>query len=106
MPISTETRAMVRATLASRIDMLGRELSHLSPVRIAFAVDDIRREAQHCRFDAVARLASGLEREMASAGTTVVLPYLEAMGDALDCDTLPPAHQTALLASVGVRLYG
>ena len=41
-------------------------------------------------------------------GTTIILPYLEAMGDALACEeaTVPPAQQAALLASVGIRLHG
>jgi hypothetical protein len=105
MGTCTETRAMVRAQLADRIDLLGRELAHLTPSRVAFAVDDIRREARGHRMDAVATLASGLERAMATTGgTTVVIPYLEAMGDALACDS--EAATAALLASVSVRLHG
>ena len=109
MGIRTDTRAIVRTALADRIDMLGRELSHLTHARIAFAVDDIRREAHRSRFETLALLASGLERAMAtSGGTTIVLPYLEAMSAALACEevTVPPAHQAALLASVGIRLHG
>jgi hypothetical protein len=107
--MNAETRSFVRARIAARIDTLGRELSHLSPARIAFAVDDIRREARDARMETLATLASGLERAIAtSGGTAVVLPYLEAMGDALECDgkRLPPAAQASLLASVGLRLHG
>lgn len=107
--MNAETRSFVRATLAARIDTLGREMSHLSTARIAFAVDDIRREAREARMDAVATLASGLERAIAtSGGTAVVLPYLEAMGDALDYDEdgVAPTAQSSLLASVGLRLHG
>lgn len=111
MSLNADTKAVVRAQLAARIDLIGRELSHLSPSRIAFAVDDIRREARSAQMEALATLASGLERAMAtSGGNAVVMPYLEAMGDALesyvDCDSLPPAAQASLLASVGLRLYG
>lgn len=107
MGLNADTRAIVRAQLADRIDMLGREFSHLSQSRIAFAVDDIRRDARSAQLDTLAKLASGLERAMAtSGGTAVIMPYLEAMGDALDCDSLPAAAQTSLLASVGVRLHG
>ncbi len=111
MSLNADTKAVVRAQLAARIDLLGRELSHMTSSRIAFAVDDIRREARGARMDAVATLASGLERAMAtSGGNAVVMPYLEAMGDALegygDCDSLPPAAQASLLASVGLRLHG
>lgn len=111
MSLRADAKAVVRAQLAVRIDTLGRELSHLSPSRIAFAVDDIRREARGARMDALATLASGLERAMAtSGGNAVVMPYLEAMGDALEgygtCDSLPAAAQASLLASVGLRLHG
>jgi hypothetical protein len=97
--------------LAERIDTLGRELSHLSASRIAFAVDDIRREARGAQMDALATLASGLERAMAtSGGNAVVMPYLEAMGDALEGygtgAKLSAAAQASLLASVGLRLHG
>ena len=107
MGLNADTKAVVRAQLADRIDMLGREFSHLSQSRIAFAVDDIRRDARSAQLETLATLASGLERAMAtSGGTAVIMPYLEAMGDALDCDSLPAAAQASLLASVGVRLHG
>lgn len=111
MNLNADTRAVVRAQLAERIDMLGRELSHLSASRIAFAVDDIRREARGAQMDALATLASGLERAMATSGSNaVVMPYLEAMGDALEgygkSATLSAAAQASLLASVGLRLHG
>jgi hypothetical protein len=107
MGLNADTKAVVRAQLAARIDLLGRELSHMTYSRIAFAVDDIRREARGAQMDALATLASGLERAMAtSGGNAVVMPYLEAMGDALECDGLPAAAQTSLLASVGLRLHG
>ena len=102
-----ETQAIVCATLAQRIDVLARELPHLSVSRIVFAVDDIRREARGARMDAVAALATGLERAMAtSKGTAVILPYLDAMSDALACKTSVPGRQEALLASVSIRLHG
>jgi len=111
MSLTADTRAVVRAQLAERIDTLGRELSHLSASRIAFAVDDIRREARGAQMDALATLASGLERAMAtSGGNAVVMPYLEAMGDALESYgqsvRLSAATQASLLASVGLRLHG
>lgn len=109
MGICTDTRAMMRTALADRIDLLAREVSHLGHAQIAFAVDDIRREARRSRFETLALLASGLERAMAtSGGATVILAYLEAMGDALALEetAVPPAQQAALLASVGIRLHG
>jgi hypothetical protein len=111
MTLNADTRAVVRAQLAARIDTLGRELSHLSASRIAFAVDDIRRDARGAQMDALATLASGLERAMAtSGGNAVVMPYLEAMSDALDgygkSAKLSAGAQASLLASVGLRLHG
>lgn len=106
MGLNADTKAVVRAQLADRIDMLGRELSHLSQSGIAFAVDDIRREARIAHMETLAMLASSLERAMAtSGGVTIVMPYLEAMSDALECESLSAAAQASLLASVGVRLH-
>ncbi len=97
-------RQLARYELVERIDVLGRDLAHLTPMGVARAVDDIRREASVARFDALAALASGLEREMAHAdGTMVAGPYLEAMSAAVDCEGGDPS---AWLASVGVRLHG
>lgn len=107
MSISSDTKAAVRAQIADRIDMIGREVTHMSSGRIALLVDDIRRDARSVRLDTLATLASGLEHAIAtSAGAVVVLPWLEAMGDALDGEVLPPSAQASLLASVGLRLHG
>jgi len=107
MLMNVETMAIVRNQLSDRIDMLARELSHLTTSRIVHAVDDIRREARACQFDTLATLASGLERALAtSGGDVVVLPYLEAMSDALDCTAVRPEVAASLLASVGLRLHG
>lgn len=107
--VCSETRAMVRADLADRIDQLGRDLSHLTPTRVAFAVDDIRRDARGAGMEVLATLASRLERRMATSdGTGSALPYLEAMSDAVALGDTPiaPAQAAALLASVSVRLHG
>ena len=107
MSIHAEAMISARAQLTTQIDTLGRELSHLSISRIAYAVDDIRRDARDNHFDTLATLASNLERALASSGgTMVVMPYLEAMGDALDDSAMQPHVAAALLASVGVRLHG
>lgn len=103
----SQSRAMIRAALAEKVDTLARELPRLSAAHMAYAVDDIRREANGYRLDTLATLASRLERAIAtSSSAAVILPYLEAMGDALDCDDAPPACQAALLASVSLRLHG
>ncbi len=107
MSISGATMAIARAQLADRIDLLAREVSHLSIGRVAYAVDDLRREARACRFDALAALASNLERDLAtSGGTAVVMPYLAAMSDALDASPARAGTESSLLASVGLRLHG
>ena len=107
MSMGTDCRAEARTALAAQIETIGREFAHMTPVRFAFAIDDIRRDARRHRFESVAALASGLERAMAtSGGSAVVLPFLEAMGDAVDCDDDQPASTRAWLGSVGARLYG
>ena len=107
MDIASETRTIARLQLAQRIDAVARECLSMTPARLAFAVDDIRREAYTCRFAAVAALASGLERAMArSAGSTIVIPFLQAMGDAVASDDDTPGAATAWLGAVGMRLNG
>ncbi len=107
MGISADSIAMVRARLADRIDLLAREASHLSVSRIAYAVDDIRREARASKLETLASLASGLERALATSdGTAALLPYLEAMSESLDVGAATGGYQPALLAAVGIRLHG
>ena len=99
--------AEARVELAARIDSLGRELPHLTTRALAFAVDDIRRTARRNRLEAVAALAGGLEQAIAvSGGAVVVLPFLEAMSDAVECESNEPAIAARYLAAVGVRLHG
>jgi len=107
MPAGSEAEAIVRADLCARIDRLAAELPHLKPGRLAFAVDDIRRAARDHGFYPVADLARGLESAIASSGgTTIVLPYLEAMSDAASCGQQGAETSRAYLASVGLRLHG
>jgi hypothetical protein len=97
----------VKAELFDRIDRLARELPHIKPSTLATAVDDIRRMASNNDLRPLAELARGLENAIAdSGGATIILPFLEAMGDAADCDSSDPAVAQSYLASVGVRLHG
>lgn len=107
MGLGSDAKLAVRAELCERIDRLARELPHLSPSKLAFAVDDIRRVAHDNGLRALADVSRGLENAIAaSGGATVVLPFLEAMGDAVGCDGIDPAAGQSLLASIGLRLHG
>ncbi|MDB5715239.1 MAG: hypothetical protein JWO15_2636, partial [Sphingomonadales bacterium] len=49
----------------------------------------------------------GLENAISeSSGATMVLPFLEAMSDAVTCDSIDPAVAASFLASVSLRLHG
>ncbi|MBA3897012.1 MAG: hypothetical protein H0X36_07725 [Sphingomonadaceae bacterium] len=107
MGLENDARLTVRAELCDRIDRIARELPHISPGNLAFAVDDIRRIACDHQLGALAGLARGLENAIAeSGGSTLVLPYLEAMSDAVGCESLDPAVAQSFLASVGLRIHG
>lgn len=110
MNLQADARSIVRARLVGRIDTLRHTHPGLSRRRLAFAVDDIRREAGSVQMDAVVSLASGLQRATATpAGNAPLMPYLDAMLDALDgysgCDRLSRDAEAALLATVGLRLH-
>lgn len=107
MGFGTDARLMVRADLCDRIDRLARELPHLSPERLAWAVDDIRRIARDHDLRPVAEIARRLESAIAaSAGAAMVLPFLEAMADATGCESVDPVVAQRYLAAVGLRLHG
>lgn len=107
MGMGAEAKLAVRAELCERIDRLAHELPHITSSRLAFAVDDIRRIACNNDLHPLAELARGLENAIAgSRGSMVVLPFLEAMSDAVGCDSVDPAVAQSFLASVGLRLHG
>jgi hypothetical protein len=107
MGLAAEAKLAVKANLHERIDRLAIELPHMKPGKLAFAVDDIRRVACANDLRAVAELARGLENAIAvSSGAACVLPFLEAMSDAVGCENADPAITQSLLASVGLRLHG
>lgn len=107
MGVQTDAARHVRADLCDRIDRIARELPHMDRGTLAFAVDDVRRAARANGHDAVAELARGLEHAIAdSGGATIVLPFLEAMSDAVGCDSVDPRVAQAFLASVELRIHG
>jgi hypothetical protein len=107
MRLAEEAKIAVKVDLCDRIDQLARELPHINAARLAFAVDDIRRIACDHDLRPLAELARGLENAIAdSGGSTVVLSFLEAMGDAAGCDCIDPSAAQSYLASVGLRLHG
>lgn len=103
----SDTRAQVKAELACRIAILAGSATRMTTGRLACEVDGIRRDARASDLVALAALASGLERALGrTLGTTIALPYLEAMSGAVDCDDAAPGVTQRWLASVGVRTYG
>lgn len=107
MGLGTDAKLAVRAALCERIDHIAVELPHMKPGSLACAVDDIRRIARNNDLCALEGLARDLENAMAeSSGGAVVLPFLEAMSDAVDCDSLEPAMAQSPVASTGQHLHG
>ncbi len=107
MGLGTDARTSAKIDLANRIDRIALELPHMTPSKLAFAVDDIRRTAADHDLRPLAALARGLENAIAeSSGATMVLPYLEAMSDAVTCESIDPAVASSFLASVGLRIHG
>lgn len=107
MGMGADARLIVKAELSNRIDRLARELPHMSASSLAFAVDDIRRTATNHDLRPLAELARGLENAISeSSGATMILPFLEAMSDAVACESIDPAVAASFLASVGLRLHG
>jgi hypothetical protein len=107
MTQATTARAIAQIELADRIDRIATALPHMTTASLAFAIDDIRRAASSHDLRPLAALARGLENAIAeSSGATMILPYLEAMSDAVACDSIDPAVASIFLASVGLRIHG
>lgn len=107
MGLGADARSQVKRELSLRIDRIAMELPHMSAAKLAFAVDDIRRTAANHDMRPLAALARGLENAIAeSHGAAMVLPYLEAMSDAVGCESIDPAVASSFLASVGLRIHG
>lgn len=91
MGLGAEARLAVKADLGGRIDRLARELPHINASTLSAAVDDIHRVARNNDLLPLAELARDLENAIAdSGGAAMVLPFLEAMGDAIDAETNRP----------------
>jgi hypothetical protein len=107
MGLGTDARTNAKRELSDRIDRIAMELPHMTAAKLAFAVDDIRRTATNHDLRPLAALARGLENAIAeSHGAAMVLPYLEAMSDAVSCESIDPAVASSFLASVGLRIHG
>lgn len=107
MGMGADARLVVKAELSNRIDRLAMELPHMTTSSLAFAVDEIRRTAASHDLRPLAELARGLENAISeSSGATMVLPFLEAMSDAVTCESIDPSVAASFLASVGLRLHG
>jgi hypothetical protein len=102
MGLGAEAKLAVKAGLCDRIDRLARELPHIDACRLASVVDEIGRIARDNDLRQLADLARGLENAIVdSGGAAMVLPFLEAMGDAIDDD-----DARAELGVAETRRYG
>ncbi len=107
MGLGSDARSWVKHDLSCRIDQIAMELPHITAARLVCAIDDIRRTAANHDLRPLAALARSLEHAIAeSHGSAMVLPYLEAMSDAVSCDSIDPAVASSFLASVELRIHG
>lgn len=107
MGIANGAVMRAQAQLCDRIDRLAIEVPHLSVSRLAHEVDQLRRIATDYGLSPVADIARGLERALAgSEGGVVIMPFLEAMRDAVGCERLDAATSRTYLAAINQRLYG
>ncbi len=107
MGIAVEAMMQVRGGLCDRIDRIAHELPHLTLDQLCNGVDDIRRTALDHGLDPLAQLARGLETALADAGRgAMVLPWLDTMRDAVDCERLDAEAGAIYLAAINVRMAG
>jgi hypothetical protein len=105
--IATDALMMIKGQLCDRIDMIARELPHMSITGLMSEIDDIRRTASHHDLVPLAELAHGLESALASSRDRImIMPYLDIMRDAIGCDRSNLAASQIYLTIVNQRLYG
>lgn len=107
MGVAEGALVQAQTRLCERIDKIAMELPHMGVSRLAHEVDELRRIAMDFGLAPVADIARGLESALAgSEGGVMVMPFLETMRDAVECDKLDPATSQAYLAQINQRLYG
>lgn len=107
MGMAYDALNQVRAQLCDRIDMLAAQFAHMSVAQLAMQVDDVRRIAHEYGLRPLEDLACGLGSALSSSGgSMIVMPFLESMRDAADCERVDPAAAQSYLAAVNQRLYG
>jgi len=100
-----EAMTIVRSGLRQRIDAIAAQQGHISLSRICEQIDMIRHDARAYGLEPVARLASTLETTLATDGLgPVILPYLDLMRDAVECEDNGPETISAYLAALSARL--
>ena len=105
MPMTEARAAHVRTQLHQRIAAIAGMRSSLDHRQLVEGIDDIRSMAQMSGFGAVACIAGRLESALArETGSATLLCYLDAMDDAVKLEPLRPETQSALLASVALRV--
>jgi hypothetical protein len=106
-----DSHMLVRSELLALIGALEPQMVHFHPVRFLMQLDQIRRTAVQHGLDGVPSLISALETAISrlsdnAGGVLVVQNYVEAMHEALECDSLNPAMTEALMAHVALRMGG
>jgi len=105
MAIAEAAYQQIFTGLCDRIDLLARELPHLSLGQLCTGVDDIRRTAAAYNIDPVAQLARGLETALARAGGLgMAIAWLDVMRDAATSGRMDRLASEAYLASLSIRL--
>lgn len=104
----TEARAAaIRGDLHARIAAVAASGAMLAPHLLVERIDEIRSVALAGGFGAVAGIAGRLESALARGGAgATLLPYLDALDDAVTLEPVREGAQAALLASVAVRFGG
>lgn len=105
MAIAAAAYQQIFSGLCERIDILARELPHLSLGQLCTGLDDIRRTAAAYDIQPVAQLARGLETVLArSDGQGMALAWLDTMRDAAASGRIDRAASETYLAALSIRL--
>lgn len=104
-------KLLIQAEMLNLIDGLTPYLAARHPIEFLMHLDNIRHRALQHHLPVVRDLSCALEanlQPMIEQGgcTTIIHYYVEAMRDALDCQSIDASMAEALLANVALRLGG
>ncbi len=96
---------MARAAIRDQIDRIA--LFSGSANVLAVQIDALRHSAREMRLDAVAEIAHHFESALSQGKVKARFdPFIDALRDAVGCETADPEVISTLLAPVSQRLYG